>query len=833
MARGRIISLLLAGLLLTVPAFIASSQQQDPERGLVFRSDGANFKLPTSLDLCGGKPLRPGKGGFRLDYSLRLTQNIYGYVCRLIVNDTLSVDVISNLGWSHGDNILLVSGGKTVVALSNKEFKNLGEDWMDFSIDFDARHGMLGFRIDTLSFDVPGELPPVRNLEIFFGRTPKAGFASIDAPSMILRDVRLYDSERRLAASWPMYHHGNGFVLDSLHSRKALVDGGEWLIDEHVLWKKLSSFLVGGQPAQTCPAPDGGSLYVAGTKNLYNFDFNTLELQETPYLFGNPYKSTSDCLLPTQDGEGLISFSVSERDLDLYSFRNRIWSSDAQNTHLSLSQNSHAMLPDGRIVLFGGYDEYHFSGSLFEYSQDFGWTEKDYSKEVNPRYLSGSSLIGGNDFYILGGYGSESGRQAESPGTYNDFFKIDLTAGHAEKICDIRNPDGLVFGSGLVNDSDAWYALGFNNMLPTTEVILCAIDTVSGKLTYLADRLPFNFKDISSLCGLVRDADRNQLVAYTVSSSGPEMSKVDIYSIAYPPYSSSAIFQEDKRADTNTELYAIIAAIVFFVISLVILFLWRRKVLREDDEYIPPESQPKGKGLYMLGGFRVINEEGEDLSRAFPPGSRNLLLFILLNKMMGNSNTTSRQLDEQLWEEDSELVANKRNVALNRLRSQLRSTGFGSLVFASGEWSVELSEDVDTDLPKMIRLLNGINTGVSRDERAAREFIRLGRNGSLLQNMFAPWLDSFKSQYDSSLGSAAEKLYHIVKGNHSLSLGVAEVMLASDPLDENAVVVKCRSLVAMGRSGHALSAYEAYVSEYERLMGVRPNLLLEDCVRIK
>jgi len=200
---------------------------------------------------------------------------------------------------------------------------------------------------------------------------------------------------------------------------------------------------------------------------------------------------------------------------------------------------------------------------------------------------------------------------------------------------------------------------------------------------------------------------------------------------------------------------------------------------------------------------------------------------------MGNSNTPSRQLDEQLWEDDSEIVANKRNVALNRLRGQLRSTGFGSLVFASGEWSVELSEEVDTDLPKMMRLLNGINTGVSRDERAAREFIRLGRNGSLLQNMFAPWLDSFKSQYDSSLGSAAEKLYQIVKGNPSLSLGVAEVMLASDPLDENAVVVKCRSLVAMGRSGHALSAYEAYVSEYERLMGSRPSLLLGDCVRIK
>jgi len=237
--------------------------------------------------------------------------------------------------------------------------------------------------------------------------------------------------------------------------------------------------------------------------------------------------------------------------------------------------------------------------------------------------------------------------------------------------------------------------------------------------------------------------------------------------------------------------------------------------------------------LYMLGSFRVIGKDGEDLSRAFPPGSRNLLLFILLNKMMGESNTTSRQLDEQLWEEDSDVVANKRNVALNRLRNQLRDTGFGSLIFASGEWSVELSEDVHTDLPKMMRLLNSINTGISRDEKAVRAFIRLGRNGSLLQNLFAPWLDSFKAQYDSSLGSAAERLYPIVETDPSLSLGIAEVMLASDPLDERAIMVKCSSLVSMGRSGLALSTYESYSSEYERLMGARPSLLLEDCVRIK
>ncbi len=832
MRRWGIIVSLFAGLLLTVPAYAASSQQSNPDRGLVFSNDGANFKLPASLDLCGGKPIRPGKAGFRLDYSVRLTNKVYGYVCRLIVNDTLSVDMISNLGWSHGDNILLVSGGKTVVTLSNKDFKHLGEDWIDFSIDFDARHDMLGFRLDSLSFDVSRELPAVHSLEIIFGRTTKAGFASNEAPSMILRDVRLFDSERRMMASWPMYHHGKDFVLDSLHSRKAVVDGGEWLTDKHVIWKKLSSFLVGGQPAQTCFSSDGSSLYVAGTKTLCNFNFDSQELSEIPYLSGHPYISASDCLLPLPDGEGLVSFSVSEGELNLYSFKEHSWTVDNPGFCLSLTQNSHAMLPDGRIILFGGYDEFHFNGRLFEYSPGSGWNAKDYTKEISPRYLSASCLIGNDDFYILGGYGSESGRQAESPGTYNDFFRINLDSEQVEKLCELKNPDGLVFGSELVKDADTWYALGFNNMLPITEAVLCAIDPVSGNITYLADRLPFNFKDISSSCGIARDTTRNQLVAFTVSSSGPELSKVDVYSIAYPPYPSSAIFQEDTIINGRYVLAAVLLAAAL-ILAFVIVFLRRRNHSKTEEEYVPAESGYKGKGLYMLGSFRVIGKDGEDLSRAFPPGSRNLLLFILLNKMMGESNTTSRQLDEQLWEEDSDVVANKRNVALNRLRNQLRDIGFGNLVFASGEWSVELSEDVHTDLPKMMRLLNSINTGISRDEKAVRAFIRLGRNGSLLQNLFAPWLDSFKAQYDSSLGSAAERLYPIVETDPSLSLGIAEVMLASDPLDERAIMVKCRSLVSMGRSGLALSTYESYSSEYERLMGVRPNLLLEDCVRIK
>ena len=79
----------------------------------------------------------------------------------------------------------------------------------------------------------------------------------------------------------------------------------------------------------------------------------------------------------------------------------------------------------------------------------------DYKGDFHPRYLAGSGFNPGDSlYYIIGGYGSESGKQSESPDYYYEITTVFpwRTAPFPKCLNSRISQDGFCFANSLVFD---------------------------------------------------------------------------------------------------------------------------------------------------------------------------------------------------------------------------------------------------------------------------------------------------------------------------------------------------------------------------------------------
>ena len=108
------------------------------------------------------------------------------------------------------------------------------------------------------------------------------------------------------------------------------------------------------------------------------------------------------------------------------------------------------------------------------------WDIEDMVDSIAPRYLSALGYLGGGKFLILGGYGSISGRQEESPKNFYDLYELDSRKKTCKKLFDLTFPkEPVAFSNSMIVDKDKVYALAYNNNRFHTQLNLCEISLCS------------------------------------------------------------------------------------------------------------------------------------------------------------------------------------------------------------------------------------------------------------------------------------------------------------------------------------------------------------------
>ena len=104
--------------------------------GLFFQAHRVIPEKRTELNLTPNTPLS-FHDGFSLgfDVHLRNEEHNYGYIVRVILNDTLNIDLLSNKGWSHSQ-LFLMKGNQSLVDISHLDSipKFNSSDWFQVEL---------------------------------------------------------------------------------------------------------------------------------------------------------------------------------------------------------------------------------------------------------------------------------------------------------------------------------------------------------------------------------------------------------------------------------------------------------------------------------------------------------------------------------------------------------------------------------------------------------------------------------------------------------------------------------------------------------------------------
>lgn len=782
---------------------------------------------------------------FVLEFDIlsRFEEYAYGYVFRIIADDAICLDMLSNIGWNRVE--LVLSHDHVLL-----ERKSIAETGRFYSGEYSHvrvkvnRDRTIICNIDGNDFEMKQRFPECRRVKIFFGATRHPLFESNDVPPFSLKDVIFRDSDSKLY-HWKLGAHIGNAVLDEQRQAKAEAVNAEWLIDARYKWKRLFSRDVNSRHPQLAFDPEGDRVMLALPDSVVFYDMASGKVSSMAAAGGHPISECGTQMYYDPHENELCCYSMNSDACSHFDISKGRWDAALVETWPQKSGQSAVLDPENRKqYIFGGYANHSYSSNLLVRDLDSGEVEaKDLSEAISPRYFSSVAMLPDGRLFVAGGYGSLTGRQADVPFNAYDSYFID-PSGSVGKGPALVMPDdspAVFAGQGLVHGSDPKhvYALSFNNNRYKTQLQLVRISITDGAVEKLSAPIDYMFSDINSSAELSFSADSTMLFAYVLNSEKDNLNSLDIYSLAFPPVSERETLQvlEDRGWDMETTLFVLLLAMIAG--SAAIWFAAVRRERKSDrlfDSLMTQSSQKVERKKYdiaMLGGLQILNAEGEDITSSFQPMLRKMMCLFVTGSVRDHKGLTSDYVDELLWPGmDKASASNNRNVNIRKLRMLLSGMKDVSLVYSKNIWTLVMGDGLRCDYVEICRLMQENDFSKASPE-LIDSLAALASRGPLLSDMMGEWADQLKSSYAQSLDDALMDAVKnpVCQSDPLILIRVADAMLVQDSLNEYSVKLKCRTLYGLGRKSYARKVYDYFSSEYERVMGVLPDFSFSDCLK--
>jgi two-component SAPR family response regulator len=305
--------------------------------------------------------------------------------------------------------------------------------------------------------------------------------------------------------------------------------------------------------------------------------------------------------------------------------------------------------------------------------------------------------------------------------------------------------------------------------------------------------------------------------------------------------------QQDITQQPSNNKYAVWLILLYVAASIGIvglalrIFLYRKNPSGEYKTLAPAKesavnldetAQSKEKkyydvhksAIFFLGGFEVFDREGKKITGEFTPTLKYMLALIILYSLKNSKGISSVKLQELLWFDKSEKSArNNRNVTLSKLRILLNKVGAADINNQNGNWLIELPSDVFCDYAEALHVANRIQGEKITPIEDLYRLLELLENGNMLPNIQYEWLDNFKTDFANL---STETLMYIINNSANdycnqpaIRLRIADALLNIDSINEEALEIKCKTLVKTGKKGLAKTTFENFNKEYKLLLG--------------
>jgi len=823
------------------------------KKGLFFHSHEANIEARTSLLLNNGEPYNlHSKDVISIDFDICLRDEKikFGYLFRIISNDNENFDLLVN----NDKELFFVVNKKDFYKKENL----LNNQKLNVKVIFDKQENEIRLNLNNDSIICKHDLSAISSLLINFGECKVKGFKSNDVPPIILDNITIHYKDK-LMHDWQFDRYAENTIYDEVENRGAIFRNGKMLIDNSTHWQKLASLEAKVFPQITFDSISN-KVYVLNDQKCLTYSVADNTLDSFEMKKNAPGDLYMNHFIYDYTSRNLLSYNFNPQRLNFYNKETSEWKDIVEELPDYSQHNNYISVKDTSLYLFGGYGHYQYKGNMFKVNLISGkWQSWDFSPSITPRYLA---AMGGNKkgdkLYILGGRGAELGRQELSPRNFFDLFEVNLNSMTVKLIYEL--PEELIdkdcaFSNSLVVDEDneSLYVLAYPNTKYSSYIVLKRLGLNKPSFETYCDTIDYYFRDISSYSDLYYSPSLSKLIAVTAYSEDNENTSVNIYSLDFPPLKESDVSQLNIQASQFGRWKIITSIIVVFLSSIALVWLYKRRKkeesYKEDDEYEDKSSENEiqfdinaapeeifyerhKSSILFLGGFQIYNKNGKDITGDFTPTLKFLLVLILLYSIKDEKGISSIKLQELLWFDKSEEAArNNRNVNLRKLRILLEDVGNVEISNKNSYWTIILPDNIFSDYQEILKLIAETNSSQSYEVEKLNRLLELLSFGDLLPNIQYEWIDNFKSDFSNMvidiLIQFADSNNQAINNNKLLLMKIADVILTFDPINEEAIAVKCQVLYQIGKKALAKTVYNSFTKSYEALLGEKYEISLK------
>lgn len=828
--------------------------------GLYFQSYEVNKDLRTTLNLTPEETLSLAKG-FSMDFDLKLRRekHNFGYIFRMIINDNQNLDLVVRSS-SPSRSYFLIVGNENRLTYSCENNKQDDIEWTHITICYTKGNDELTLKIgDTVQkLKLNGTIPSFTNVKLFFGETKHHIYSTTDVAPMTIRNIELKQTGGKHFL-WELCKHCKNEIRDKYHNTKATVTHPVWLIDQKAHWKKCATVSATQRHFWAFNEKDS-KIYIAGPQNLYIYDLDLNQFFDTIVSKNSScFYSDAARLLFDSGKSKLLSYEIDSTHIESFDFVQNRWESkhSTSSSPRFWHHNHFISSQDSSLYCFGGYGQHLYKSILKKFSfKTKQWQEKDLSSYITPRYLAALGQSSGK-VYIFGGYGSQTGEQQVSPRYFYDLYELNPQNYVIKKIWEYDNlENSFVQGNSMVIDSEkkCFYTLCYPSEKYHSYIYLNKFSLEKPIRTILADSIPFLFNDTESMCDLYFDKKSHKFIALVQELSTQNQYEISIYSLNFPPITHSEIYQLQTSSSNHSVIY-LISLLLFAITLLIFCYLHKKRRhsqkkkptypiiekfttnMEETNTEIntPHILKKRQSSITFLGGFQVIGINGDDITGAFTPTLKNLLVLILLNTMTKKKGISSEMLIYRFWYDKNESSArNNLSVNIKRLRSLLEQVGPIQVVHSNGYWTIELSDSITCDYKNVSQSLESIQENPNfLSENQINQILNQLALGTLLPSIQNEWIDEYKSNYTNQAIESLRLLLDIVSISNELKCKICNTILMLDSLDEDALIEKCKTLYILGRKGQAKNTYDTYCKNYLALLNTEFKTSFSDIIQKK
>ena len=840
----------------------AYSHAQDTQYGLKFKSYEVEKEKRTSLYLTPEKPLSlPSVYSISFDLKFHSSgRDPFGYIFRVFNEEGNNVSMLINIVRNTSlSKLAFTYSSKEILSKTFDEIEMGFDEWYTVDINIDTKNALFTVAIGDKSFtqNLP-ELKSFNKINVVFGRNDRYGMQITDIPSMTVKDIRIHNENKsKILYEWLLKNYTEDGSYDEIKHELATVFNPEWLIDQHVFWKKKYTLLT-DEHSQIAYDSINGEIGIYSNLLFYFLGIAEDSMRIDTIVNTNPWGPLSSNMLFNSNFGKYVYYTFEyERVADVLSYDKglKMWDMVSREpVHSDYWHHNRLISPfDGKLYLFGGYGHHKYKSDVHIYDfEKKEWTRSQLKKDIqHPHYLSGLGVLDEKHVLIFGGYGSETGEQSLAPRFIYDLYKVNIETLESEKIWTLDTPEkDFVVSNSLVVDTAtrSFYALAYSLHQFNTNLTLLKFSMDKPGYEILGDSIPIRFEDNKSYVDLFLDKKSENLVAII---SGPKSlhsteDEISIYTLSYSPLAKSSLYQKEPHDFMPLKIPVVILLIVI-LLSGVILYFYKKKKRKNASEKMnftdefeavagndQFEGEPKMaytrkrndkaarvQSVCLFGGFCVVDRDGNDITKDFTPMLKQLFVLILLYTHKDRKGISSTKLKDVLWfDKSDESAKNNRGVSLNKLRQLLESVGDIAIKSNSAYWTVEFGE-VYCDYSEALYLIDILSRGENTDLDNLRKLLVLLSGGELLPNLQVEWVDSFKSEFSNNLMDLLTELSKKQKvlDNPQLCIDLADAIFIQDSLNEDALRLKCSMLIKMGRNKLSKKVYESFAKEYKLLFG--------------